>query len=408
MDTTSQPALTSDEGNVLSDEWVAEHFDHMAPELGPVFDETVDRLRSMSPVAHSDRHGGFWIVAGYEEVLHVLQDWQTFRNGEGVSIPMQLSDPPLSPEESDPPVHREFKRLVNAYLTPSMVTRFEQPTRRVADELIGAFAASGRCEWMSAFANQFPRLTFFENVLHAPPEMIGQLSDWTDAISIRRHDYLEANQKLVGWIEQFVEDRRAQPAAGDVVDAIVNARIQGRPITHEEILGTLQILMLGGFETTSSALGHIVIRFARDPQLPVLLERQPQLIPDAVEEFLRLDSPVVAMARTVVRDVEIGGKQFRRGDRVLFHLSSANRDETEFEHPGTFLIDRDKNRHLAFGAGPHRCAGSSLARMNLRTALEQIVSRLHDIRIEAGAEPIQYTTASSRTPRAVPITFTPR
>jgi cytochrome P450 len=394
---------------VLTDEWVAEHFDHLAPELSPHFDETLERMRSKCPVAHSDQYGGFWIVNRYEDVLHVLQDWQTFSSAEGVSIPMRLSDPPLPPDEFDPPIHRVYKRLINAHLTPLVVARYEEATRRLADELIDAFIEEGRCEWMSAFASQFPRLSFFENVFHAPAEDTAQLNEWVDIVTTQRShaDYLEANQNIVGWIEQFVAERKTQPPRGDIVDALVHADIDGRPITREEILGTLQILMFGGFQTTAGALGHIVLRFVQDPEMLRWLEDQPGVIPNAVEEFLRLESPVVAMARSVVRDVQIGGKQLHKGDKVLFSLSSANRDEGEFENPAAFDLDRDKNRHLAFGAGPHRCAGSSLARMNLRVALEQVVSRLHDIRLQDGAEAIRYMTAFTREPVALPISFVP-
>jgi cytochrome P450 len=400
---------TSTAGNALTDEWIAEHFDHLSPELSPVFDETLERMRSICPVTHSDEHGGFWIVASYEECLKVLQEWQTFSNAEGVSIPMRLSEPPLPPDEFDPPIHREYKRLINAYLTPAVVARHEPATRHMADKLIDALIEDGHCEWMSVFAHQYPRLTFFENVMHAPAKDIDQLNQWVDIVTTQREneDYLEVNRQLVDWIERFIEERRSGEPKGDVVDAVINATIEGRPITREGILGAVQLLMFGGFSTTAAALGSIVLRFARHPELVARLENQPSSIPDAIEEFLRLDSPVVAMARSVVRDVEIGGKQFKKGDKVLFELSSANRDSGEFDNPDDFDLDRDRNRHLAFGAGPHRCAGSSLARMNLRVALEQVVSRLHDIRLQDGAEPIRYMTAFTRHPVAVPISFAP-
>jgi cytochrome P450 len=399
----------ADTDQVLADEWIADHFDPLAPELSPVFDETLERMRSQCPVAHSDRHGGFWVVSAYEDVLHVLQDWRTFSNAQGISIPMRLSDPPLPPDETDPPVHRDYKRLINAYLTPAVVARSEQPTRRMANELIDAFIEEGSCEWISAFANPFPRLTFFENVFHAPPDDIPMLNEWIDIVTTQRNhlDYLETNRKLVAWIEQFVADRRSKPPQGDIVDAVINAEIDGQPITRAGILGTLQLLMFGGFETTTAALGHVLLRFARDPELPARLARQPELVPESIEEFLRLESPVVAMARSVLSDTKIGGKQLRKGDKLMFSLSSANRDETEFENPDQFHLNRNKNRHLAFGAGPHRCAGSSLARMNLRVALEQVVWRLHDLRLQDGAEPIQYLTAFTRTPKTLPIAFTP-
>lgn len=408
MDTTLGTRSDEQPGRAVTDAWLSEHFDHMAPQVGEALYETLERMRSGCPVAHSDQYGGFWTVTGYEDVLRVLQDWETFSNAEGVSIPMALSDPPLPPDEFDPPLHRAYRKLINTHLTPSVIACYEEPTRRLADELVDAFIEDGRCEWMATFAHQFPRLAFFENVLHAPADDIDQLNEWVDIVTAQRESdiYPETNRKLVAWIEEFASSRKAQPPRGDVVDAVLDAKINGRPISRDEMVGTLQLLMFGGFETTSSALGHIMVHLAADPALLRKLSQEMQTIPTAIEELLRIDSPVVAMARTVVRDVEVGGQSLRRGDKVLFSLSSANRDESEFEDPAELSLSRAKNRHLAFGAGVHRCAGSSLARMNLRVALEQMVSRLHDIQIQ-DSQAIEYQTTFTRTPLAVPITFTP-
>jgi cytochrome P450 len=392
----------------LSPEWSDEHFDHLDPQFGRHFNGTLDQMRLRCPVAHSDRHGGFWVVTRYEDVLAVLQDWRTFSNASRVAIP----DPPFPPlplNEMDPPIHGVFKRLVNRYLTPAAVGPYEKPTRQIVTSLIDQFIETGSCEFMEAFAEQLPRQSFFELVFHAPRDEIEQLNHMTRIVagSPETPGIQEAYVALMAWINGFVDARLEAPPTGDIVDAIITADIDGRPITREEISGLIMLLMFGGFETTASALGQIMIHFGRDPSIPGLLRNKPALVPTAVEEFLRVDAPVTAMARTVTRDTVLGGQQLRPGDKVLFHLSSANRDGDQFRTPAAFDPNRKINRHLAFGAGPHRCVGSNLARLNLRVAVEEITARLDDIRLEDGRGPIEYRSAFNRSPVAVPITFAP-
>ena len=160
---------------------------------------------------------------------------------------------------------------------------------------------------------------------------------------------------------------------------MLNAEIEGRPITQDEIVGTVQLLILGGLETTASALGMMMERFCRHPEIPALLRHQPELLPSAVEELLRLDTPFIAITRTATRDIELGGHQIKEGDKVIIYWASANRDDAEFADPDGFDPGRTSNRHMAFGAGPHRCAGSNLARMNLRVALDELLGRLDDV-----------------------------
>lgn len=399
---------TSHQGAVATPDWFEQHFDHLDPEFGRQYHETLDQMRSHCPVAHSDRHGGFWVITRYEDVLAVLQDWRTFSNAEKVAVPAPPS-PQLPMSEMDPPIHGVFKRLVNHYLTPAAVAPYESETRRLASALIDGFVDAGRCEFMQDFAEQLPRLSFFDLVFHAPPDDIVQLSDLTRLAtgSPEEPGVRDAYEGLAAWIDGFIEKRRNAPARDDIVDGILAADIDGRPITRDEIVGLIQLIMFGAFETTASALGQIIIRFARDPGVADELRRNPGLIPTAVEEFLRLDAPVGAMARTVTRDTVLGGKQLRKGDKVLFQLGSANRDGAQFDCPADFKIDRTSNRHLSFGAGPHRCVGSNLARQNLRISVEEILVRLEQIGLQDETAPIAYRSGFNRSPVAVPITFAP-
>jgi cytochrome P450 len=382
-------------------------FDHLSPELAATLHETLADVRAHQPVAWSDQHGGFWVVTRYEDVLRVAQDWRTFSSAQGVGVPAPATPVNAIPEVMDPPRHREFKRLVNAWFTPAVVSRYEDGTRALVTRLIDAFVADGRCEFMDAFARPLPGLSFFEQVLHAPPGDVGRLNDLATAASTPGHPQrAESWQAMGAWIGELVAGRRDGGAVGDVVDAVLAAEIEGRPITDHEILGVVQLLILGGLETTAGALGQIMIRFCAEPAIPRLLRDRPDLLPAAVEELLRLEPPFIAIARVATCATEIGGQRIEAGQRVLVYWASANRDEDEFACPHAFDLDRTSNRHLSFGAGPHRCAGSNLARMNLRIALEELVARLHDVRLEEGAE-VVFHSVLNRSPHAVPITFTP-
>jgi cytochrome P450 len=392
----------------ITDDWCAHHFDHLSPELAQSLHETLARMRDDHPVAYSEEHGGFWVVTRYEDVLRVAQDWRTFSSARGVSVPDTKMVVRAIPEHMDPPEHRVYRRLINGWFTPTVVARYEQPTRALVTRLIDGFVEAGECDFMADFARPLPGLAFFDLVLHAPPDELAEVNaNATAAANPATPDARECWQYMHNWISEFVAQRRRGPARDDVVDAVMAAEIDGAPITDEDVIGVIQLLILGGLDTTAGALGQIMIRFTREPEIPERLAGNPESVAADVEELLRLEPPFVAIARTATCDTEIAGHQIREGEKVLIYWASANRDGAEFACPADFDPERERNRHLTFGAGPHRCAGSNLARMNVRIALEEVTRRLHDIRLQDGAEPIPFHSALARSPLRVPITFTP-
>lgn len=392
----------------VTDEWCREHFDYLSPQVSADLHPTLARMRETCPVTHSDQRGGFWVVTRYEDVLRVVQDWEAFSSQLGVEIPAKGTTPLAIPEHIDPPLHREYKRLINAYFTPPAVAPYEDPTRALVTRLIDGFVEAGTCDFMADFARPLPGMAFFELALNAPSDEVAELNALaTGASDPTNPDVASCWAGLKSWIETFIEARRAGPRRDDVVDAILNAEIDGRPITEEEIRALIILLILGGLETTAGALGQIMIRFCLEPDIPELLRSKPEIMPDAVEELLRLEAPFVFVGRTTRRDSEIAGHAVKAGEKVLVSWASANRDAAEFEDPHSFKPDRGRNRHLSFGAGPHRCAGSSLARLNLRIALEELTGRLRDIRLEIPVEDIPFHSAYNRAPLRLPISFSP-
>jgi cytochrome P450 len=394
----------------ITDEWVTRHFDHLSPELAADLHPTLARARSRCPVARSDAYeGGFWVLTRYEDVLKVAQDWESFSSELGITVPYQppRTDMKILPVAVDPPLQREFKRLVNAHFTPAKVGPWEAPTRALAHKLIDGFIERGECDFMTEFARPLPGLAFFELALHAPAQDLAQVNEWATKASLSQEQGAhEAIMKLAGWIGAFIARRKAEGPRGDVVDAVLAAQIEGRPITIPEAIGTIQLLILGGLETTAGVLGAAMLRFCEHPQILAQIRESPELIPAIVEELLRLDGSFICIGRTARHDTEVGGNAVKAGERVIMYWASANRDEAEFGSPDEFRLDRERNRHVAFGAGPHRCVGSNLARMNLRVALDALARRLTDVKLQTGAD-IGYHSTFNRAPLSVPVTFTP-
>ena len=391
----------------MPDEWCLRHFDLLDPGLADTLPQTLGRMRELCPVTHSDQHGGYWVVTKYDDVMTVAQDWATYSSAHGLSIPPAPIAVRNIPVEVDPPLQRIYKRIVNPYFTPAVVSRGEPQTRQLVNRLVDEFVEAGECDFMAAFARPYPALSFFDIALSAPPDDVEKVAYMASKSGTPNDPEAAACWAgLAQWIREFIATRREQPPHGDVVDAVINADIEGRPITDEEIIGTIQLLILGGLETTAGALGAMFIRFSHQPEIPALLREKPELIPKAVEELLRLDGPFISVGRTAMKDTELGGQQIKTGDKVLIYWAGADRDPDEFPAADVFDVDRERNRHVAFGLGPHRCLGSNLARMNLRIALEELLPRLHDIGLQDGAD-IHFHSTLNRAPLSVPIRFTP-
>lgn len=392
----------------ISDDWVENHFDHLSPEVAPDLHAVLARARARCPVARSDAHeGGFWIMTRYDDVLKTAQDWETWSSELGMTVPFEQAPVKILPVAVDPPLQKEFKRLVNTHFTKTKVTPWEEPTRALVSRLIDSFIERGECDFMEEFARPFPGLAFFDLALHAPSDDLAQVNEWAVAASLPKSDEQQNSlMQLAGWIYNLIERRKADGPRGDVVDEVMAAEIEGRPIEIGEAIGTIHLLILGGLETTAGVLGAAMLRFCEHPEILEEIRRSPDRISAIVEELLRLDGSFVCIGRTARHDTEIGGRDVKAGERAIMYWASANRDEAEFDRPDEFDPDRERNRHLAFGAGPHKCVGSNLARMNLRVALEEIARRLRDVKLQPGAD-IGWHSTFNRAPLSVPITFTP-
>ena len=246
-------------------------FDHMSPELAVHLHEQLAKMRAKCPVAYSEQRGGFWVVTRYEDVQRVAKDWQTFSSAHGVSPGSSAMTVKAIPEHVDPPLHRAYKRLINVWFTPGVVAQKADATRQLVTRLIDGFVHAGQCEFMSAFARPFPGLAFFELILGAPPAEAAHVTE----IVMTATDPTNPGSKaawplLIAWIKAFLDGRRCERRRQDVIDAVLHGDIEGRPITEEEVVGIVQLLLLGGLDTTAGTLGAAMVRMCEDPSLLAL------------------------------------------------------------------------------------------------------------------------------------------
>lgn len=403
--TTAPPAT---DNTAQPEEWYQQQFNHFSAELANNLEPTLAAMREQCPVAHSKEFDGFFIATRYKDIQRIAQDWQTFSSEQGMVVPYMpdMIEIPVIPEALDPPQHGYFKEVISRHLTPAAVAQHEAATRDIIHGYIDQFIDRGHCEFMAEFADPMPGSVLFEHYLNAPREDLAKLIELASKASVPMTEgSFAARDEILKWVRQFVKMRAQQPRRDDLVDGIMYADINGRPITEIEVLGVIQLIIFGGLDTTAGALGHMMVRFCRQPEIPRRLREQPELIPAAVEELLRLGSPFACIARTATKDTQIGDKQIKQGERVLMYWQSANHDEAVFSDAQQFDPERSNlKRHMAFGTGTHRCAGANLALLNLRLAVEAIVSRLHNLRF-ADAEPIHYHPGFARAPKRVAIQF---
>lgn len=405
---TRDPA--SDAVNPLSADWFRHQFNHFAPELADQLIPTLANMRADSPLTYSQEFGGFWIATRYKDIQRIALDWESFSSEQGMVVPYfpDMIKIPVIPEAIDPPQHGYFKELITRHLTPQAVAAHIDATRHIINELMGDFIDQGHCEFMEAFAKPMPGRILFERYLNAPHEDLAELTELASVVSAPlTEESFKAREEILEWVKSFVKQRQQQPRRDDLVDTILHADINGRPITDIEVLGIIQLVIFGGLDTTSGALGHMMLRFCQQPDIAKQLAEQPERIPAAVDELLRLDCPFTCIARTATRDVDIGGQTIKQGQRVLMYWQSANHDEEVFDNAQAYDLDRNNSkRHMSFGTGTHRCAGANLALLNLRLSIEALVTRLGHFQLIIDTSSVQYHPGFSRAPKQVPIRFT--
>jgi cytochrome P450 len=351
-------------------------FDHLSPAVtGPAYWDAVQELASLGPLTWVESGRGYWAATSCDLVLRLAQDWETFTSTQGVSITRPGFDlmPQLVPIEIDPPRQRAYRRQVNPHLTVKSLAVLEDSIRDLADELIDLFADAGECDLAVDFARRLPGTVLFRFLFHASDEDFRAVEPAARAISFESDPQKTAAgaATLRAWAAGVFASREGQPRLDDVVTAVQCLGDSGETFADHEFLSGLQLLIQGGIGTSASAIGATMRILAEQPELQARVRADLSLVPTLVEECLRLETPLPLMFRTATRDVQILGRPIRKGDKVGLFFGAANRDPDVFERPGEVILNRPHNRHLTFGAGPHRCVGSNLARLQIRVAVRR-------------------------------------
>jgi hypothetical protein len=388
-------------------------FDHLDPAFVADPYPIYDHLREQCPIAHTDRYHGVWIPTRYDDLAAIAHDHQRFSSRtilitDRAESPTDLGfhAPPIT---EAPPYHTDIRRILLPLFSPAVVAEYEPITRTIASDLIDAFVDDSGCDAAAAYAQHVP-IKVITRLLGIPDSDHAQFRDWIHRLveqsPLASDSTYDAIIEIGGYLSSHIEQHRTHPAH-DVITHLLDARLpDDRLLTRDEILGVCILLLLAGIDTTWSAIGSSLLHLATHPDDRHRLRTEPDLIHTATEEFLRAFAPVT-MAREVIEDTEIGGCPMRKGDRVLLPFPSGNRDPNAFDRPDDVVLDRQANRHFAFGVGIHRCLGSNLARMELRVAIETWLERIPEFEL-TDPDAVTWSAGQVRGPRHLPVTFTYR
>ncbi|WP_027168911.1 cytochrome P450 [Mesorhizobium sp. WSM3224] len=383
--------------------------DHVPPEM--VRDFSLFTSPGMAPTANGDPHAavacvhdgppifyspnntrdgqGTWVITRAKDQRTVLQDTETFSSHRSIFASALGENWPMIPLELDPPAHGIFRSLLNPLFSPQRVTALEPAVRERAVALIDSIAAAGTsCDLMKEFAFPFA-VNIFLRFLGLPDDRLTTFVGWGKNLfhgDVPKR--LAAAQRIVAFIDELAALRRKVPG-DDFMTFVVQAQVQGRPLSDEEVRGIGVLVFAAGLDTVATAIGFDLAYLARNQKDQEWLRSEPDRIVLAAEELLRA-YPTVQIIRVATKDIDFEGAPIRKGDYVSCASMIANRDPAEFDCPNTINLAREHNRHTAFAYGPHRCLGSHLARREIVIGLEEWLARIPPFRIKEGTAPIAH------------------
>jgi cytochrome P450 len=333
-------------------------------------------------VRHDGMFGGHDVfITKYEDVLWALKHPEVFSSKDVVKVG---GDVPLLPLSVDPPDHAKYRRLLDPQFSPKRMAELEPEARKLVNEIIDGFVATGRCDFHEDFATPLPS-TIFLALMGLPHEDLPKFLEWRDdtirpeATSSSQEEAeakrMAAGKAIENYFEEAIEEKRRNPD-DRLLSTIVSGEVDGRELTHDELIGITHLLLLGGLDTVTATLDCMVVYLARNEAARKKVIVDGEMNNAVVEELLRHQTPVMMVPRIVAQDFEIGGVEVKAGDGATLMIGAANCDHAEFTDAGDVSFDREANRHLAFGGGPHRCLGSHLARLELRVAIEEFHRRI--------------------------------
>ena len=385
-------------------DWTTD-FDHLDPiwveDPFPIWDE----LRQKCPIAHTERFNGVYLPTRYEDVRAIAYDPEHFSSRKVIvremPPPNNNGAPPIT---SDPPRHRLARMALLPPFTPQAIDKLIPRTRQICNELIDGFAGKMGCDAAVDYAQHVP-VKIIAHMLGVPESDGDRFRGWIKAVLedgiTDEAAMLRGFNEIRAYFTAHLIERRQKPG-DDLISYLTLQRYpDGRQFTDNHVLGSVQLLLVAGIDTTWSGIGACLWHLAATPQDRQRLVREPALMATAIEEFLRAYAPVT-MAREVAKETQINGCNFKVGEMVLLSFPAANRDPEMFPDADKVIIDRKENRHAAFGLGIHRCVGSNLARMEMTVAVEEFLKRIPEFSL---AGKVTWSEGSVRGPRRLPLRF---
>lgn len=363
------------------------------------------------PVPHSDEMGGFFLALDYADVKAVHSDWESFSHSPTVVLPV-VERPAFPPIEFDPPEHTPWRELIAKAFNAETPAKVEAGVREDINHLIDSFAANGSCDLVTEFCEEVPLLALCR-VIGFDQEKRATVRDMTLRLVAAFEDPEEGPKAFMDFAMFGAGEvlARAENPKDDFLTDLAHAELNGQPLGPLEIGQIMNSFLIAGHGTSVAAMASLLHEVLSRPELVERLQGNPELIAAAVEETLRLHPPFFGLYKRATHDLELGGTQIPKDSYIQTCWAAANRDPKVYENPAEFDVDRKfgrKNRHLTFGWGIHACPGAPTARMELRIALEELLRRLPDIKLDA-PDAVKYAFHGTETAAidALPATFTP-
>ena len=390
----------------LFDDSVAGDVRDPYPELARALREHPVQRLDTSNVPHHDEQPVFFIY-GYEDIVRVLRDAETFSSAHIIDLIMG----PVMGEHimlgMDDPGHRRYRALVSAAFRQKSLARWENDlVERVANELVDAFADAGRADLVPQFTFPYPTL-IIAALLGLPRDNFRQFQRWSISILnflSKPEQAIVASQEVKDYLAGILEERRVEPR-DDLISALSQVELDGERLSDEEIFSFVRLLLPAGVETTYRSTGNLLYSLLSHPDQLAALHVDRELIPQAIEESLRLETPLLNITRLATRDTDLSGVPVPAGSTLMLMLAAANRQEGRYEEPDRFDIEREAKAHVSFGHGPHLCLGLHLARMEMRVALDVLLDRLPNLRLDPAGDDPHIHGQTFRSPTCLPVLF---
>ncbi len=355
-------------------------------------------VKQAPPIFWTPRNGGQWVILAYEALFNAYRDPETFSSqfmSADQMKAMMAGLPPGTPRipqarpiNLDPPEHTKYRAPLQKTFSPKSALALKDDIRKLANELIEKVAAQGRCDFVPAVAEQLPVQVFlklFGLPLERQAEYRALAKEHMSSSTMDPKAMMVKQLRLLNVMRETLIERRDNPR-DDIISLLWKAGVDGRPTTMDDMEDYSVLLFLAGLDTVVNGASFLMLHLARNPALQDELRANPKIIPEAVEEMLRRYTFTVPV-RCVARDVVYEGVAMKAGERVLMYDPAADLDPKQFKNPESYDLNREEKTHIAFGAGPHRCLGSHLARVELQIITEQMMSQLPQFRLDPQRAP---------------------